>query len=145
MTTEADLTWRTCPVCGYLVPAHQATCKKCANIAAEADAGSDSGPPPMGPAPMGLPPMGSDFLPPGGVWSPQPTQRRPVWILGGAIVAVVALLAGLVGAGVFDSGSSYPSKWDSRLGALPVTVERLRGLKFVHPVPVRFLSESDFK
>ncbi len=72
-------------------------------------------------------------------------ERRPLWILGGAIVAVVALLAGLVGAGVFDSGSSFPSKWDARLGALPATVERLRGLKFTHPVPVRFLSESDFK
>ena len=89
--------------------------------------------------------LGSEFLPAGGVWSPTPTKRRPRWILGGAIVAVVALLAGLVGAGVFDSRSSHPSKWDARLGALPATVERLRGLKFVHPVPVRFLSESEFK
>ena len=140
MTTEADLTWRTCPVCGYLVPAHQADCKKCASIAAGADVGSGSAPPTIGP-----PPMGPEFLPPGGVLSPRPRERRPLWILGGVIVAVVALLAGLVGAGVFDSGSSYPSKWDSRLGALPATVERLRGLKFIHPVPVRFLSESDFK
>ena len=140
MTTEADLTWRTCPVCGYLVPAHQADCKKCASIAAGADAGSGSAPPTVGP-----PPMGPEFLPPGGVLSPRPRERRPLWILGGVLVAVVALLAGLVGAGVFDSGSSYPSKWDSRLGALPATVERLRGLKFIHPVPVRFLSESDFK
>ncbi len=140
MTTEADLTWRTCPVCGYLVPAHQADCKKCASNAAEADAESGSAPPPVGP-----PPMGSDSLPPVGVWSPRPTERRPLWILGGAIVAVVALLVGLVGAGVFDSGSSFPSKWDSRLGALPAMVERRRGLKFLHPVPVRFLSESDFK
>ena len=143
MTTEADLTWRTCPACGYLVPAQQVDCQKCASnagIAAEVDAGSDSAPPPVSP-----PPMGSDVLPPVGVWSPQPTERRPLWILGGAIVAVVALLAGLVVAGVFDSGSSFPSKWDSRLGALPATVERLRGLKFVHPVPVRFLNEFDFK
>lgn len=95
--------------------------------------------------PLGSLPVGSEFLPVGGVWSPRPTQRRPLWLLGGAIVAVVALLAGLFGAGVFDSRSSYPSKWDARLGALPATVERLRGLKFFHPVPVRFLSESEFK
>ena len=94
---------------------------------------------------MGSQPVGSEFLPAGGVWSPPPTGRRPLWILGGAIVAVVALLAGLVGAGVFDGRSSYPSKWDARLGALPATVERLRGLKFLHPVPVRFLSEAEFK
>ena len=161
VTTEADLTWRRCPVCGYLVPAQQADCKKCASnasTAVEADAGSVSalpsvvGPPP--PAAFNPPPppvtpnppaTGSEFLPSGGVWSPRPKERRPLWILGGAIVAVVALLAGLVGAGVFDSGSSFPSKWDSRLGALPATVERLRGLKFAHPVPLRVLSDSDFK
>ena len=169
MTSETDLAWRKCQSCGYLVPSQQATCTKCASLAATADipapappppppptpAGSTPppiswpappmGPPTMGPPPAGPQPTGSEFLPSGGVWSPRPTERRPLWILGGAIVAVVALLAGLVGAGVFDSRSSYPSKWDSRLGALPATVERLRGLKFVHPVPVQFLSEADFK
>ena len=140
VTTETDLTWRTCPVCGYLVPAQQSTCKKCASLAAPPPI-----PPPMGPSSIDPQPSGSEFLPSGGVWTPRQKERRPLWILGGAIVAVVALLAGLVSAGVFDPRSSYPSKWDARLGALPATVERLRGLKFVHAVPVRFLSEADFK
>ena len=140
VTTETDLTWRTCPVCGYLVPAQQSTCKKCASLAAPPPI-----PPPTGPSSIGPQPSGSEFLPSGGVWTPRPKERRPLWILGGAIVAVVGLLAGLVSAGVFDSRSSYPSKWDARLGALPATVERLRGLKFVHAVPVRFLSEAEFK
>ncbi len=145
MTSETDLAWRKCPACGYLVPAQQATCTKCGSLGTTVD-GLPTGPPWNSPPPPGTAPaFGSEFLPPSAQWTPRPKARRPRWILGGAIVAVVALLAGLVGVGVFDSGSSYPSKWDARLGALPATVERLRGLKFVHTVPVRFLSEADFK
>lgn len=100
--------------------------------------------PPVGPPVVALP-IGSEFLPPAGTWTPRPRERHPLWILGGVIVAVVALFAGLVGVGVFDSRHSYPSKWDARLGDLPATVERLRGLQFVHAVPVRFLDEAAFK
>lgn len=140
VTTETDLTWRTCPVCGYLVPTQQATCKKCESLAAAAEVPTPT--PPTAP----LPPTGSEFLLPNAAWTAdRPRDRRPIWILVGAIVAVVALLAGLVGSGAFDSGPSYPAKWDARLGDLPATVERLRGLSFDHAVPVRFLGEAAFK
>ena len=178
MTTDTDMTWRKCPVCGYLVPSQQASCKKCETLAA-----GEAPTPTPAPAPVPTPaaavpalvppapvpsapiaaawpaapisppptapvtaPTGSEFLLPNAAWTAdRPRDRRPIWILVGAIVAVVALLGGLVGSGVFDSGPSYPAKWDARLGDLPKTVERLRGLTFKHAVPVRFLSESAFK
>ena len=161
MTTETDLTWRTCPVCGYLVPTQQATCKKCESLAAAGEVSTPTPAPVPTPAaaPVDvpvptpqptptapLPPTGSEFLLPNAAWTAdRPRDRRPIWILVGAIVAVVALLGGLVGSGVFDSGPSYPAKWDTRLGDLPKTVERLRGLTFKHAVPVRFLGEAAFK
>jgi hypothetical protein len=37
-----------------------------------------------------------------------------------------------------------PAKWDGRVADLADFVERKRGLDFEHPVPVRFLSESQF-
>ncbi len=145
MASETDLAWRKCPTCGYLVPSQQATCKQCERVGATMDVPAP-GPQWNPPRPPGPPPLsGSDFFPAHAQWTPRPKEPRPLWILGGAIVAVVALLAGLVSAGAFDSRSSYPSKWDTRLGALPATVERLRGLKFTHAVPVRFLSEAEFK
>ena len=74
-----------------------------------------------------------------------PPPRRSRWIVVGAIVVVLGLIGGAIGAGILDSRSKYPAKWDARFGDLPQTVSRLRGLKFLHPVPVRFLSEAAFK
>lgn len=73
-----------------------------------------------------------------------PPPRGSRWLVAGAIVVALGLIGGVVGSGILDSGQ-YPAKWDSRFGDLPRTVERLRGLKFLHPVPVRFLSETAFK
>jgi hypothetical protein len=60
-----------------------------------------------------------------------------------AVVVVVALLAAGLATTVF-AGSDHPSGWDARLGDLPETVTRLRGLEFAHAVPVRFLPNKRF-
>lgn len=73
------------------------------------------------------------------------TDRHSFLIIGAAVVVVLALIASVMWFGGFGSDSAYPAKWDARLGDLPGTVSRLRGLAFEHPVPVRFLSEADFK
>jgi hypothetical protein len=43
-----------------------------------------------------------------------------------------------------SSAASTPSKWDPRVALLAKKVERLRGLKFEHAVPVEFLSDATF-
>ncbi len=68
-----------------------------------------------------------------------------MWIIVAAVVVVIAFIASLIRFDVFTSDSKYPAKWDARLGDLPATVSRLRGLPFKHAVPVRFLSERAFK
>ncbi len=76
--------------------------------------------------------------------SPAPTAsfRRP-GILVAAIVVVVAVIGAGLAATVLRS-SDHPSRWDPRLGDLPATVARLRGLDFDHPVPVRYESSARF-
>ena len=92
---------------------------------------------------------GHDFLlpspPPNAVPPSAPPRRNGRWIVIGALVAVATLLAALVGVGIVASEKTYPANWDARLGDLPATVERLRGLRFDHPVPVRFLDEKAFR
>ncbi len=91
--------------------------------------------------------------------SPYPVASRPGWepparpagrrrgIVALALVFAVLLGAGAVGAGVGISRSqtSYPSHWDPRIAPIASEVEGLRGLKYKHAVPVRFLSEREFK
>jgi hypothetical protein len=71
-----------------------------------------------------------------------PSFRRTGLVVGAIVVALLLVVAGLQ-ATVFRT-SSYPSGWDARLGDLPATVARLRGLSFEHPVPVRFETAARF-
>lgn len=76
-------------------------------------------------------------------------QDIPMWLV------VVGLLAVVLGAGVLvvavvtnkDSARapSYPQAWDPRILPYVKVVEKERGLKFLHPVAVRFLAPSDFE
>jgi hypothetical protein len=68
--------------------------------------------------------------------------RRPGLVVAAIVVGVAIVGAGLA-ATVFRS-SDYPSHWDPRLGDLPATVARLRGLDFAHPVPVRYEPAAKF-
>lgn len=108
-------------------------------------------PPPPPRPPTSVFPAGSELLPAplaadsaDGADGGQRPDRRPMWIIGAAVVVVVAFVVSLVRFDLF-SDSEYPSAWDSRLGDLPVQVAKLRGLQFEHPVRVRFLNEADFK
>ena len=185
MSPDAELAWRKCPGCGYLVPGASATCLRCHTdlsapaawapgegasapgfdaapspwsvAASSTEAASRPSPPtverpgfapapPWPPVPAvggGPPPAASaEYLPVGRGGSGG--SRRTWWVVI-AIVVIVALVGTLLRLTVFDGTVSYPAHWDPRLGDLPRTVAELRKLDFVHPVPVRFLSEKEFR
>jgi hypothetical protein len=59
-----------------------------------------------------------------------------------AVGATLAPAAAVTPAGV---AGRKPVHWDERVADLVQFVERTRGLDFKHPVPVRFLTEGEFK
>jgi len=61
----------------------------------------------------------------------------------GIVIAAFALLHGV--GGKEASGPSYPSAWDPRIAPYVKIVEKERGLTFLHPVTVRFLSAAAFE
>jgi len=64
-----------------------------------------------------------------------------------ALVVLVIAVAGGITAGVLltgKSGPSYPKAWDPRIAPLAAIAEKDRGLKFLHPVYVDFLSPAQF-
>ena len=93
-------------------------------------------------------PGAGEFLPPappGG--SSAAAHAAPSFRRAGLLVAAIVTVVALVGVGLATtvfSSSDYPSRWDPRLGDLPATVARLRGLQFDHPVPVRYESARRF-
>ncbi len=65
-------------------------------------------------------------------------------------VALVLILAAAVGYVLTrpdkaDAEPSYPANWDARIAPYVKTTEKLRGLMFLHPVEVEFLSGAEFK
>ncbi|MGZ4711957.1 MAG: hypothetical protein ACXV9S_03245 [Acidimicrobiia bacterium] len=195
MAIDADLSWRKCPTCGYLVPAQQTVCSRCANASGSIDP-KPAPIPPDEPAPRTAPdvtrPMTRPALslassdathplnPKAAEEAPEPTARpdaafdaswsAPVRVGSGllppapprpaasggdtgswrrislvvlAALVALALVAGLLRVTVFADADA-PLHWDARLGDLPATVARLRGLRFVHPVPVRAVSQDRF-
>ena len=172
--TDGNLAWRKCPGCGYLVPGDAARCLRChtdlAAVAAAVPAAPETGAAPASPAPAGPapasefgpipPPAASAAAPPpppgpptpyapvpptAGEYLPAPSGGRSSRRRRVIAALAIVLVAGLAGVLVFATGSDYPSRWDSRLGDLPKTVEQLRGLRFDHAVPVRFLSDAKFR
>lgn len=74
----------------------------------------------------------------------------PSWLIGLMVVLMVAG-AGLVAVALKDRPSeaqvaaiSYPSRWDRRIAPYVRIVEKERGLRFDHPVAVRFLGDRAF-
>jgi len=67
------------------------------------------------------------------------SRARTVATLAIAVAVLVALLAPPAGA------AKSTTKWDPRVLPIVRAVERLRNLKFEHPVPVDFLSDADFQ
>jgi hypothetical protein len=100
---------------------------------------------------LGAPPAAPNEAPPG----PDQSSDIPLWVV--AVAAFVALA--LAGALAFvllkpDHSApaaapppptpSYPSHWDHRIAPYAKIAARERGLDFLHPVPVRFLSPAKF-
>jgi hypothetical protein len=81
----------------------------------------------------------------------------PLWVIGVACVVVLAMIGALAymvlapGSSPRRNGplaaphTSYPVQWDKRVLPEVRIAEKDRGLDFVHPVPVRFLSPAAFR
>jgi len=96
---------------------------------------------------MNGPPSVDDMRMYGGAPVGQTRARRDAGRLVGIAVFVVVLV--LAGGAVFvGSGSShswFPSKWDARVAPIAAEVAKLRGLEFVHPVPINYLTPKEFE
>ncbi|MEO5710530.1 MAG: hypothetical protein ABIQ59_11995 [Nocardioidaceae bacterium] len=78
--------------------------------------------------------------------SPSSTSTRATSVL----LALVLLVAGAavgtaVGVGPASADTATPTQWDSRIAPYAKIAEKLRGLTFDAPVPVRFLSPAKFE
>ena len=74
-------------------------------------------------------------------------DRGPL-LLGLAAVLVVAVLVGLLAVRVLRDDAppvAFPTRWDSRVAPLADWVADARGLAFLHPVEVDFLSEEEYQ
>ncbi len=82
------------------------------------------------------------------------TSDVPTWLVATAIAIAVAMVLAIVGAFVFSGEKaktsaaatpSHPDKWDRRVAPFVKIVEKQRGLDFIHPVSVRFLTGAEFE
>ncbi len=75
---------------------------------------------------------------------------RPRGALGRSIaIAVLAALvsatAGTAFVAIDSTHSWFPKRWDPQVAPIADEVARLRGLDFVHPVPIEYLAPADFE
>lgn len=75
-----------------------------------------------------------------------PHERTSKLPLIAALVVLLITIGGGLALGLLSHGSgpSYPSAWDPRIAPLAAIAEKDRGLKFLHPVYVDFLSPAEF-
>lgn len=80
----------------------------------------------------------------------EPDPQIPMWLIIGLVIVMI-LGAGLAGVVLLDqmkdkdAGPAYPKEWDARILPYVRIAEKQRGLTFLHPVAVRFLSDKDFE
>jgi hypothetical protein len=73
-------------------------------------------------------------------------QDRPAGTARGVACIAVALALVVAGLGIAPSaGAEPPARWDPQVRPIAKQVERLRGLRFEHPVPVRSVSDARFR
>lgn len=83
---------------------------------------------------------------PAGAFRPVPRRRDRLPIIGALVMAVTLTASGLVIAANASGGDSlFPAQWDPRVAPIAAKVAKLRGLKFEHPVTVKFLSPKEFE
>ena len=101
--------------------------------------------------------LGSPFAPtsPPGEEKPPADESSdvPMWVVGvaAALALGLAVLAGVMilrpsepALGTLPT-QSFPATWDSRIAPIAEIASDLRGLDYVHPVEVRFLSPAKFE
>src|SRR3954453_8482117 len=100
---------------------------------------------------LGAPPAAPNEAPPG----PDQSSDIPLWVVAVAVFVALALAGALAfvllkpdhsapAAAPPPPTPSYPSHWDHRIAPYAKIAARERGLDFLHPVPVRFLSPAKF-
>ncbi|HVJ98712.1 MAG TPA: hypothetical protein VNC41_17920, partial [Acidimicrobiia bacterium] len=83
---------------------------------------------------------------PAGGFAPAARRRDPLRLVGVVVMAVVLVVSGgVIAANASGGDSLFPAKWDPRIAPIAKQVEKLRGLKFKHPVDVKFLSVKEFE
>ncbi|MBO9522149.1 MAG: hypothetical protein J7518_11485 [Nocardioidaceae bacterium] len=83
----------------------------------------------------------------------KPDSYIPLWaivtaiavMLAGAGVAAYVVLGGVLETKEKHHGISFPASWDPRVAPYVKVVEKQRGLRFMHPVTVRFLPDKAFE
>src|SRR5690606_33963228 len=73
----------------------------------------------------------------------RPTGRHR-WVAPVVLLVVVWTGVGPVGAAV-AAAPAAPDEWDPRIAPMVTAVERLRGLEFARPVPVKVLDDDAFE
>ncbi len=100
---------------------------------------------------LGAPPAPPYEAPPSG----EPSSDIPLWAVGVAAFVALALAGTLAfvllrpdhsapNAAPPPPATSYPAHWDRRIAPYAKIAAHERGLSFLHPVPVRFLSPTKF-
>ena len=100
---------------------------------------------------LGAPPAAPHEAPPSG----DPSSEIPLWVVVVAATLALALAAALAfvllkpdhttaAAEPPAPAPSYPAHWDPRIAPYAKIAAHERGLRFLHPVPVRFLSPRKF-
>lgn len=96
----------------------------------------------------GAPAPADPSVPPANSWILPATPKRRLGRRRAVVVGlgVALLLAGAAtGAVLLGSRSDHPGHWDARVAPIARFVERTRGLRFRHPVPVAFLADKAFR
>jgi hypothetical protein len=95
----------------------------------------------LGEPPVTLPPTTTDT---------RSSSEIPLWLVVG-LVLVMVIGGGLVAWVLLhqesdkQAGPTYPKTWDPRIAPYVKVVEKQRGLTFLHPVAVRFLTGDSFE
>jgi hypothetical protein len=78
--------------------------------------------------------------------APRRSGRDPAQSV--AIIVFAALLALAAGTGFLTASAGrswFPSRWDPRVAPIADEVAKLRGLDFLHPVPIEYLAPAEFE
>src|ERR1700733_8071569 len=70
--------------------------------------------------------------------------RRSGGLVASVVLVLVVFLALVIASLGLDGHSFWPAQWDARLAPITQRDQQLRGLTYVHPVPVVFLTDKAF-